>query len=257
MKEFYFYFQNINCIVMTEKLKLYSDFAEICSRFYDIYFNHEQIADLIYEHLREFNCKKIVFIGGLVLVAKELQKRGYEITFVDYTEEMIIEAKKRIKDVEFVTADMRSLYLPRVYDAVVCVGRVFTYMHTDEDAGKAIKNFADCLKLNGILIVDNYETGKIEMGDYFNGTIEVRDNNMRIKRISSLELISDKPTIHRWKAVYEVYQDGVKSYKDKSGLRSFTKEELKSIIEKNGFRVLRFAKNFEEKSFITVARVFH
>lgn len=241
---------------MSEKLKLYSEFAEICSRFYDAYFNHEKIADLIDEHLRKFNCKKIVFIGGLVLVAKELQKRGYEITFVDYTEEMIREAKKRIKDVEFVKADMRDLHHPRIYDAVVCIGRVFTYMYTGEDAGKSIKNFAECLKPNGVLIVDNYETGKIGKGDYFNGTIEVKDGNMRIKRVSSLKLASDKPTIHVWKAVYEVYQDDVKKLlKEDSDLRSFTKKELKDIIEKNGFKVLEFAKNFEEKSFITVARV--
>ena len=235
---------------------LYSKLSKVCHSFYRLYFPHEKIALIIDKYLNEHNCKKIVFVGGLVHVAKLLQEKGYEITFVDYTEEMISEARKLISNVKFVVSDMRELNLNEKQDAVVLIGRILTYMYTDEDVKKTLTAFKNNLNKGGIILMDNYETGKIDVGNYFNGTVEVKENNHIIRRISSMTKKQESPALFNWDCVYEEEINGDKRlYEDKNHiLRAFSKEEMKNLIEELNLEFIENATNFEKKSFITVAR---
>lgn len=73
---------------------LYDELVEICSEFYSEYFPHEVIANNLDAILKKHNCKRIAFIGGFVQVAKLLQEKGHEITFVEHTPEMMMQAQK-------------------------------------------------------------------------------------------------------------------------------------------------------------------
>ena len=77
------------------KNKLYTDLSKVCHSFYRLYFPHTTIATVIDKQLKMNKCKRIVFFGGLIDVAKILKRKGYVITFVDYTQEMVNEAKKK------------------------------------------------------------------------------------------------------------------------------------------------------------------
>lgn len=235
---------------------LYSKLAEVGHLFYKLYFPHEKIASLIDGYLKKFNCKKIVFLGALIYAAKILQKRGYEIVFVDYTKEMVSEAKKVLRGVKFIVSDMRTLELGEKYDAIVLMGRILTYMYTDRDVQRAFSAFKNNLKDSGIIVIDNYETSKIDKGDYFNGVIEVKDKNLIIRRISKTNRQQTQPALYKWDCIYEKIADEEKeTFEDKDHiLRAFSKDEMKRLVEQSKLKFIGNFPNFEERSFITIAQ---
>jgi ubiquinone/menaquinone biosynthesis C-methylase UbiE len=235
---------------------LYSKLAGVGHLFYKFYFPHEKIAFIIDGYLKKFNCKKIVFFGALIYAAKILQSRGYEITFVDYTKEMVDEAKKVLQNTKFVVSDMRTLELEEKQDAIVLMGRILTYMYTDEDVLKAFSAFKNNLKDSGIIVVDNYEISKIDKGGYFNGIIEVKDKNLTIRRISKISRQKNQPAVYKWDCIYEKAAKGEKEiFEDKNHiLRAFSKDEMEELVKKSKLKFIGNFPNFEERSFITVAQ---
>src|ERR1700735_5654904 len=133
-------------------MNLYANLAQICHLFYKQYFPHQKIAFRLDGILKKHGCRKIVFIGGLIYVANILRQNGYDINFVDYTKEMLIEAKSVLKNVPMHLGDMRDLPLKKEYDAILAIGRSFTYMHNDKDALKALLSFSRHLRTDGIVI---------------------------------------------------------------------------------------------------------
>jgi len=227
---------------------LYSELSGVCHEFYRSYFPHQKIAYRIDGVLKRHGCKKIVFFGGLVEVAKILQEKGYAITFADYTKEMVEEARKFLGNAQFIKTDMRNLRLKEKQDAIVLMGRIFTYMYTDNDALMALRTFKNNLRPGGILLMDNYETGKIEKGKYFNGTVNVGT----LKRKSRMRRIKKAPALYAWNCVYEGDR---KKYRDSNHiLRAFTREEIKGLVERSGLGLVKHAPNFEKRSFVTIAR---
>lgn len=241
---------------------LYSDLSEVCHSFYRMYFPHERIASSVDSILKKHNCKDIVFFGGLVYVAQILHEKGYNLTFVDYTEEMVCEAKKILDDVDFIVSDMRTFNLDEKKDAIILMGRIMTYMYTDTDVVRALSAFRDSLKSGGIVIMDNYETGIIDKGDYFNGTVELKDNknnNHTLRRISTIKQKKDHPALYEWDCVYEdiscANKKDIIRLSDKGHiLRAFTKDEIEMLVEKSGLRFIAHMQNFEKRSFITIAQ---
>jgi ubiquinone/menaquinone biosynthesis C-methylase UbiE len=235
---------------------LYSDLAGICHLFYKHYFPHERIAERLDRILQEHGCKKIVFIGGLIYVAKILQQKGYKITFVDYTPEMLAEAKIILGKTKTHLGDMRSLSLRDKYDAILAIGRSFTYMYNDGDAVKALTSFRHNLKVGGITVIDNYETGKIDVDHYFNGTIKTKLKNTIVKRTSKIRQRQKTPALYLWDCVYSVrHRKKSFNYEDMGhSLRSFTKKELEKLITKSGLKFVSHFPNFERKSFISIGQ---
>lgn len=238
-----------------KKTNLYSDLAKICVKFYELSTNANEISGFIEHRVSRFKPKKILFIGGFFFVAKELVKRGYDMTIVDYTDEMVDEGKKLLPNIRIIKADIRKLPFENEFDAVLVIGRVFTHMYSDKDLENALQNIRKSLKSDGILLFDNYENTKIMKTKYFNGKIDVRDKNIRIIRNSSTEQLSKKPFIVNWKANYTVKEkDNTKTFRDEMRHRAFSRSEIREILGKNDFEFIEEGKNFDETSFYTVAK---
>ena len=234
---------------------LYSYLAKTCAKFYDLIINAEKVADFIDSKISRFKPKKILFIGGFFSVANELSKKGYHIDVADYTDEMVEEGKKRLPGIRVIKADIRSLSFENEFDAVLVIGRVFTHMYSDEDIRKALMSIKKSLKPKGILLFDNYEDTKITKTDYFNGRITGKDRKIEIIRDSSTEIISKNPFIINWKATYTIKEnDTHQSFNDEMQHRAFSRQEIKSILEKNRFIQIVCADNFDDTSFYTIAR---
>ncbi|VVB57840.1 Methyltransferase domain protein [Candidatus Anstonella stagnisolia] len=235
---------------------LYSNLAAICARFYDLSVDAREVADFVDAKISGSKPKKILFVGGFFSVARELIGKGYSITVADYTDEMVEEGKKRLPGAKIVKADIRNLPFENEFDAVLVIGRVFTHMYSDEDAGKALGSIKKSLKPKGILLFDNYEDTKITNTDYFNGRITVKDRGIEITRDSSTEIISKTPFIVNWKATYTVTENGtVQKFSDEMEHRAFSRDEIKRTLEKNGFKQISNGNNFDSTSFYSIARI--
>jgi len=236
-------------------MKLYSDMTRVCHLFYVQYFPHQKIADKLERLLKKRGANTILFIGGLAYVAKKLKQKNYDVTLLEYTPEMLKEAKAILGGSKFVLGDMRDLKVGKKFDAVVAMGRSFTYMASDQEALAALGSFERHLNPGGVVIMDNYETGLMERGAYFNGTIKTGLDGVEVRRISTIKLQRKRPSLYLWDCVYELReQDGIQRFEDKGhGLRSFSKSEIEKLIAKSGLVFVAHHGNFERRSFISVA----
>ncbi|MCB0319800.1 MAG: class I SAM-dependent methyltransferase [Bdellovibrionales bacterium] len=234
----------------------YNAHSHHCARFYDLVIDPKQVASFVFDILSKHQPHYCLFVGGFFLVAKELQKLGLELVVADYSEEMVYEGLNRIPNINIVCSDIRDLPFNNAFDAVIIIGRVFTHMLTDDDCNRALKSISRSLRSGGILLFDNYETLKIQATDYFNGTVTVHDGTDSIERTSTTALISNAPTIVSWTATYRTTIGGETStFTDQMQHRSFTRKEVKYILEENNFALLSEGKSFDETSFYALAKM--
>lgn len=233
----------------------YTNYSDICVRFYDLVIDVKYVADFVASQLEDYKPGRCLFVGGFFAVAKELQLRGFELTVADFSEEMIVEARKRLPNTRAVVADLRDMPFEGEFDAVIVIGRVFTHMLTAEDSSRALLSTYRALKPGGLVLLDNYEDSKIQVTDYFNGRIAVESPKIAITRESSTELSSTKPFVVTWKAHYRAEFDGKTiCFDDEMQHRAFSRDEMRGLLEGAGFEALSQGDNFDDTSFYTLAR---
>ncbi len=103
--------------------------------------------------------KAILDMGcGSGVHAVELANRGYEVTAVDYAQEMVDLAKKRPKTegakIEFMQGDMRNYKAQRKFDAAICMTNAFLCNHDDAHISAALDSFAQCIREGGVLLLE-------------------------------------------------------------------------------------------------------
>lgn len=233
----------------------YSTHAAICAKFYTLTLDAHKVAHFVIDKAGVQPGARALFIGGMFEIAAELSLKGFELTLVDYTDEMVALAAKRLPDCRVVRADLRELCFDQEFDAIFVVGRVFTHMTTDIDLRAALESCHKALKPSGILMADNYEDTKIQVTNYFNGRIDVRDEGSVISRISSTRKVSDSPYVVNWRATYsgEIAQEPF-AFDDEIDHRAFSRAEFAMHLSQFGFRVIAQGDNFDETSFYSVAR---
>ena len=95
---------------------------------------------------------------GTGSVTKLLAEKGYEVTGVDLSEEMLTEAFQKVQDMEnpprFICQNLGELYLPRGVDMAVCALDSLDYITNPEDCAEAIRRTYKALNPGGIFIFD-------------------------------------------------------------------------------------------------------
>ena len=102
-------------------------------------------------HLLELGCGT----GGHAL---PLARRGYRVTAVDRSEEMLALAREKLRaattPVELVCADLRAVDLGRRFDAAIAMFAVISYQTTLADLGKAFASARRHLVPGGLFVFD-------------------------------------------------------------------------------------------------------
>jgi len=93
--------------------------------------------------------------GGHALI---LSRRGYKVTGIDRSEDMLKIAKKRASDenlaVEFIKCDITNINLKKKFDAVIAMFAVMGYQTTNSALSKACQVARKHLNTGGIFIFD-------------------------------------------------------------------------------------------------------
>lgn len=147
---------------------MYTSFAEVYDQLMDNV-NYDRWADLYRDILTAYGirsgkvCECACGTGGLTV---PLQRRGYQMTGVDLSQEMLWiaaqKARKQGMGIPFVQQDMRRLHLHRQMDAVLATCDGVNYLLEDGDAAAFFKAAYDALRPGGALVFDVSTPWKLE-----------------------------------------------------------------------------------------------
>ncbi len=138
------------------------------ARFYDdlMDFDYSALCDYYESVFTNYNCRPHTVLDlccGTGKVSAELAKRGYDITGVDLSENMLAQARVNLTDypeVLLLHQDMCELDLNDTVDAVVCALDGFNHLSDTACLVSALQRAALFLNRNGLLIFDLYSEEK-------------------------------------------------------------------------------------------------
>ncbi len=132
--------------------------AELYDRIYHLkdYFREADLLFRMVDTLGTRPCTTLLDVGcgtGAHLV--HLRER-YTCTGVDFSEEMLQIARRKLPQFEFIQGDMRSFDLGKQFDIVICLFSAIGYMQTVDDLRAAFTNLARHVAPGGMLFVEGW-----------------------------------------------------------------------------------------------------
>jgi len=231
------------------EMNIYDKYAE----FYDLIYHDKDYqgeANYIDSLIKKYfsHAATIIELGcGTGKHASLLAEKGYQVCGVDISEKMVEDARVRLEScnkiknkVKFYVGDIRSFNLDQKFDVAMSLYHVFSYQTKNVDILNTLKNAAQHLNKNGLLIFDCWygpavlcnlpqaRVRRVESNDYFITRISEPTNhfNENAVDIKFDVFVEDKKT----KQIIE--------FKEVHSMRYFFKPELELLLEQTGFELL-------------------
>jgi SAM-dependent methyltransferase len=212
----------------------YDDFAWMYNRHWGNQFTPIALAVIEKLVLPEIpkNASILDLCCGTGQLARILSERGYVVTGIDGSKEMLKFAKENAPVAEFMLDDARTFKLPEKYDVVVSVFDSLNHVMTIDELTAVFENVCACLKSGGLFQFDmNLEQGYLTNWKGCNGIVE--DDHICVfpnsydpeRKIGQADF-----TMFR-------YEDGYWNRSDvKLIQKCYAEEEIRSALGKAGFR---------------------
>ncbi len=222
-------------------------------KYYDLfnsgknYTQEVKFLEEIFKRYSKNSMKKILDLGcGTGLHEKELTEKGYEITGLDLSEEMIDIAKERHPRSNFVVGDMSNFKLDEKFDAIICMFSAMGYLTENEQIKGFFKSIKEHLKEDGLLIIDCWNGLGVmnELPTSREKTVDV--GGLKIVRRSFPNLDS-KNHINNVKFKVKVSKEGtlLEEYEEDHKVRFFFPKELEKYMDDEGFQLIHRCPSFE------------
>jgi len=160
--------------------------------------------------------------------ARYLAEKGFEVTGLDISPASILFARQFEQDgLTFFQHDMRLPFRINYYDAVMNMFTSFGYFEHDSDHLKTLKNIAKGLKMNGLFLLD-----------YFNSIwVKAHMEEASVKTVEGIEFHMSRriENGHVYKTV--AFEAEGKSYKFQERVRLFELEDFRLLLDKVGMTI--------------------
>lgn len=183
--------------------------------------------------------------------AIEFARRGYRVTGLDLSEELLAQAQKRARklglSIRFVRGDMREIPYERTFDLLVNFFTSFGYFRTDEENARVLRGIARALRPGGRFLMDYLNREQVlrtltpQDRKTQDGTVieQTRWVSGDPGRAGSPVRINKRVTI-RHGAQTRTYEESVRMY---------TFDELKIMLDKTGLRITHTFGDFDGRPF--------
>lgn len=175
----------------------------------------------------------------------ELASRGYDVTGIDLSEEMLAIARenrhgiKNIMYCDFLQSDICTFRSNRKYDAVIMMFAVLGYQTGNERLLAALKTVRDHLKTGGVFICDVWYGPGVLAQKPSDRVAIVKDGDAKTIRISTGTLDSFSNTVEVNYHLFNIVQDTIESEtKETHTMRYFFPKELELAFGISGMKVL-------------------
>ncbi|MFC1894316.1 class I SAM-dependent DNA methyltransferase [Candidatus Dependentiae bacterium] len=150
----------------------------------------DYVDSLIKKNIK--NCKTILNLGcGTGKHDIFLAQKGYEVTGVDFSDQMIDIAQNNLKNYDdlskkilFLKDDVRNLNLNKNFDIVLSLFHVMSYQITNQDLLKSFAVASKHLKKDGIFIFDCWYGPAVLHNLPEKRTKKINDNNFELTRFA-------------------------------------------------------------------------
>lgn len=177
-------------------------------------------------------------------------EKGYVVTGVDRSEEMLAVARERLasldsfvaKSLAFHHGDIRDVRLGRVFDAVVSLFHVMSYQPTNADLQQAFETAAAHLKPGGIFIFDCWYGPGVLTDPPTVRVKELEDEAIAVKRIAKpvMHLHENLVDIHYHVFIRDKATQQVEEVKESHCMRYLFQPEVELFLENFGFELAGF-----------------
>lgn len=172
-----------------------------------------------------------------------LTEHGYEVIGSDFSPALLesarAKAKKMDRNITFIDGDMRTLQAGK-FGAVITIFNAIGHL-TKADFEKTLKNIKANLKNNGIYVFDilNLQAITDEIIDDFMMDIEETINGVKIHNVQHSEIDRNTGLLTSHDR-YTIEKQGTEpeEYTNSFSLQLYTAEELRVILDKNGFEIV-------------------
>ena len=183
-------------------MKVFSDYAQ----YYDLLNqqkDYKQEVDYIVSLLNRFapDANNLLDLGcGTGLHAINLAEKGYHITGVDQSKDMVSIARERIKKyprslsnlLDFNVGDIRNYSSNKSFDATLSLFHVISYQITNDDINKSFQTVANHLKPSGIFIFDCWYGPAVLSDKPYKRNKKFENDKIIINRTASPQLYPTK-----------------------------------------------------------------
>ena len=229
-------------------------FDEEYVKFYDLFNNQKDYSEesnfleKVFEKYSNKKIKTILDLGcGTGIHANKLSLRGYQVTGMDISKEMIkVANSKKAHNSEFFIGDMSAFELNKKFDSCIAMFASMGYITKN----RQIESFLDCVKkhLNpeGILIIDVWNGLCVMRELPTSRSKEARSGEIQVIRKSS-PILDSINHICNIDFEFRVFNKKklIKEYKEIHKVRFFFPQELRKYLEDSGFEILKICKSFE------------
>jgi len=134
----------------------YDPFAWLYTKYWGGEFHEQSLAVLerLLLHRLASRAAVLDLCCGDGRISQQLSRRGFAVTGLDGSAQMLAFAKHRAPKVKFLLADARRFQLPPEFDAVVSTFDSLNHIRTARDLGAVFRNVFACLKSPGLFAFD-------------------------------------------------------------------------------------------------------
>jgi len=226
------------------------------STYYDLLYkdkDYKSEADFVNKLIHEYlpGSKSILDLGcGTGKHDIELAAKGYNVTGIDKSVEMLTIAKKNINQLEeeianrlsYIDGDVRSIRLNKYYDVVISLFHVFSYQQTNLDIKKFLRTVKTHLSDPGLLIFDFWYGPAVLTQMPSNRTKFFDDNSTHIERIAEPKIYPNDNIVDvQYKiAVQSKIDNLINEFSETHRMRYLFGPEVKYFLNEIGFCLINW-----------------
>ena len=204
------------------------------AKFYDLFYQKKDYAKEVSFIEKVINLPKSTILDAGCGTGEHLKishSKGYKVFGFDLNSQMVEVANKKIKN-HFEVGDLLTYKTEKRYDVAISFFAVFNHLKNYNQFLKAVCSLKECLKPNGIIIIDLHNPQKSgEKREVINGL--ERCMKWRVCKLLKKEFT---------KITYKI--DG-KVFETKHKFKIFEIDRLKKLLKKVGYNSCEFYENYD------------
>lgn len=220
--------------MMAAKVLQYGELAKYYDLIYDKkdYAKESRILLNLINRYKRSDGRSLLDVGCGTGKHIERLKGKFDCVGIDINEEMLEQARVKVKGVEFIRADMSDFDLGRKFDVVLCLFGAIGYVKTYSRLARTLQSFANHLKDGGVLIIEPWLTKAISRS----GLVHLRtydSPDLKIARVNITD-VRGNISILDFRIIVAEKDGKVAYYRDVHRLGLFEQDKLLQLMREAG-----------------------